>query len=171
MHIVRTEQMNTTGLNLFIVDDDPLVMMGLKNYLNHRFTNDINISTFTTGKSVLRAIDEHTSIVILDNLLEGRSGNEVLKLIKEINANTEVIMLTSNEDIGMAIDAFRNGAKDYVIKGKNAKRNISDIVLSIITYPIRILIREFGISKYLAIFLLTFAIMGIGVFIALRTVF
>jgi DNA-binding NtrC family response regulator len=155
--------MEKQGMNLFIVDDDKLVVSDLKIYLNFRFGNDINISTFTDGESCLKKIDKDTHIVILDYFLNGKNGVEILKLIKDINPKTEVIMMSSNEDVSLAIQSFRNGASDYVIKGEGALKKIKKIVYHIITEPIRIIIREFGVSKYVAIFFLTFVTMGIAV--------
>ncbi len=151
------------GMNLFIVDDDKQVISDLKIYLNYRFGNDLNISTFCDGESCLEKVDKNTDIVILDYCLNGENGVEILKKIKDINPKVEVIILTSHEDISLAIQSFRNGASDYVIKGNGALKKIKKIVYHIITEPIRIIIREFGVSKYMAIFFLTFAAMGIVV--------
>lgn len=156
--------MKTQGLNLFIVDDNSLVLSALRNYLDNRFGKDLNITTFLSGENALKKIDKDTDIVILDYHLKNENGNEVLKSIKRINSKTEVIMLTSNEEVGVAIESFRIGASDYVIKGKSALKSISLLVNDIITYPIRIMVREFGISKFLAIFLLTFISVGIVVY-------
>ena len=86
---------------------------------------------------------------------------DILKSIKYTNPKTEVIMLSGNEDMAIAIETFRSGAKDYVIKGNGSWKKISKLLQLIITEPIRILVREFGVSKYMAIFLLTFVIMGV----------
>jgi len=98
--------------------------------------------------------------VILDYNMEGANGLDVLKTIKSRNPKTEVIMLSGSEDMAVAIDSFRMGAKDYVIKGGNSWNKLTKIVNRIITEPIRIMVREFGVSKYMAIFLLTFVTMG-----------
>lgn len=100
--------------------------------------------------------------------LNGQNGLEILKSIKEINPKTEVIMFTNNEDISMAVESFRMGATDYVVKGKGALTKIHQLVYHIITEPIRIMVKEFGISKYMAIFVLTFITMGLVVFFVLR---
>lgn len=160
--------MNTQGLNLFIVDDNALVLSSLRNYLNGRFGKDLNISTFNSGANALQKVDKNTSVVILDYYLEGENGNEILQSIKKINPKTEVIMFSSNEEIGVAIDSFRKGATDYVIKGDNGWKKISHIVLDIITYPVRILVKEFRVTKFVAIFLLTFVVMGAVVYLALK---
>lgn len=160
--------MKTNMLNLFIVDDNPLMVIGLRGYLESRFGTDLTISTFSTGHSALQKVDKDTNIVILDYFLEGENGNDVLRSIKQINPKTEVIMLSSNEDMGVAIDAFRNGASDYVVKGTKSWKKLSSIVYDIITYPIRVMVKEFGINKYIAMFLLTFITMGLGIYFTLK---
>ena len=77
-------------------------------------------------------------------------------------------MLSSNEDIGVAIDSFRSGATDYVVKGANSWKKLSSAIYKVITYPIRVLVKEFGVNKFLAIFLLTFVLLGAVVLIALK---
>jgi DNA-binding NarL/FixJ family response regulator len=154
--------METQGINLFIVDDNKLLVADLKNYLKNKFRVSLEISIFYDGESCLAALNEDTHIVILDYNMEGKNGLEILKLIKEKNPKTEVIMLTSNEDIAISIETFRAGAKDYVIKGYGSLTMISKLVNNIITAPIKLLVKEFGVSKYMAIFLLVF--IGIGLF-------
>jgi PleD family two-component response regulator len=162
--------MKTTDFNLFIVDDDTSMLMGLRNYLSKRFGKGMTISTFSSGHRALEKIDQDTNVVILDYNLKGENGNEILKSIKSINPRTEVIMLTSNEDVAVAIESFRKGATDYIIKGNDrAWKKISSLVLNIITYPVRVMVKEFGISKYIAIFILVFLVMGVGVYIVLKS--
>ncbi|MDF2449034.1 MAG: hypothetical protein K0R26_1538 [Bacteroidota bacterium] len=155
------------GINLFIVDDNKLVLTDLKFYLQNRFGKELNISTFTTGEGCLEKVNKNTNIVILDYFLGGRNGVEILKEIKQKNPKTEVIMLSSNEDVALAVQAFKNGATEYVIKGQGAVRKISKLIYKIVTEPIRILVKEFGISKFMAIFLLTFTTIGVVVAVAL----
>lgn len=155
--------METQGINLFIVDDNNLMVTTLQQYLQNRFGLGLKISTFSDGESCLEKVDAKTNIVILDYYMDGKDGLETLKLIKAINPKTEVIMLSSNEDMGLAVETFRAGANDYVVKGSGAWRKITKLVEHIITEPIRIMVREFGVSKFTAIFLLTFVTMGIAV--------
>ncbi|MBL7937328.1 MAG: response regulator [Bacteroidia bacterium] len=161
--------METQKLNLFIVDDNKSMVVALKQYLQNRFGLDVNISTFYDGESCLEKIDKNTHIVILDHFLNGKNGLEVLKEIKEINPKTEVIMLTSNEDISLAIQSFRAGATDYVVKGPSSWKKITKLVYHVISEPVRIIVREFGVSKFVAIFLLTFLTMAIVVFTVLHS--
>lgn len=160
--------METQRLNLFIVDDNKSMVAALKQYLQSKFGENINITTFYDGESCLEKINQYTDMVILDHFLNGKNGLEVLKEIKEINPKTEVIMLSSNEDIALAIQSFRAGATDYIVKGPSSWKKLTKLVHHIITEPIRIIVREFGVSKFMAIFLLTFLTMGAVVFFVLH---
>ncbi len=159
--------MEAQGTNIFIVDSNKSLVTSLKQYLQNRFGKSVHISTFNDGESCLKKVDKQLHIVILDYFLRGKNGLEVLKSIKVINPKTEVIMLSKNEDVALAIEAFKAGATDYVVKGADAWRKITKQVNYIITAPIRLMVREFSISKFLAIFILAFATIGIVVLCAL----
>src|ERR1043165_363362 len=148
--------MEAQGLNLYIVDDNISMVTALKQYLHNRFGDGLKISTFYNRDSCLKKVNKDTDIVVLDYYMEGRNGMDTLKSIKEINPNTEVIMLSSNEDIGMAIQSYREGASEYIVKGPTAWQRLADAINHVFTAPIRMLVREFGVSKFTAIFLMTF---------------
>ncbi|MES2763580.1 MAG: response regulator [Bacteroidota bacterium] len=162
--------METQKLNLFIVDDNTSMVAVLKQYLQNKFGANIIISTFSDGESCLEEVNRDTHMVILDHFLNGKNGLEVLKLIKEKNPQTEVIMLTSHEDVATAIESFRAGAKDYVVKGPSSWKKITELIYNIISEPVRIIVREFGVTKFTAIFLLTFVIMAIVVVAVLQNI-
>jgi DNA-binding NarL/FixJ family response regulator len=175
MNIVNDNRKTAQGpeigigvINLFIVDDDKLIVSTLKGYLQNRFGLGMRISTFYDGESCLKKVDKEAHIVILDYFLDGKNGLEILKAIKAINPKTEVIMYTSNEDVALAIETFKAGAKDYIVKSQGSLQKIARLVNYIITQPIRYMVREFGVTKYTAIFLLTFISMGIIVFFVLH---
>ncbi len=162
--------MEEKKLNLFIVNNDPLLISTLKAYLEDRFKNSLKISTFTDWESCLTAVSEDTDIVILEYILKNKNvGLKVLQAIKKINPITEVIMFSSNQDVAQAIDSIRLGAKDSIVKGrKGSFRKIISLVGKIVQTPIRILVKEFGVSKYLAIFLMTFFTMCLIVLFTMK---
>ena len=160
--------METQGLNLFIVDDNKLFESTLEKYLQKRFGLGINIFMFNDESSCLKEIGEKTDVVILDYYMPNKSALKTLKSIKSINPKTEVIMLSSNKNIGLAVEMHQQGARDYIVKGPKSLSKIIYILNFIITAPIRLLVREFKVSKFVAIFLLTFILMGIIVVSVLR---
>ena len=162
--------METQKSNLFIVDDNKLLAIDLKLFLENKFGSELTITNFSDGESCLKMVDQHTQIVILDYFLDGKNGLEILKAIKNVNPNTEVIMLSGNEDIAIAVKTFRAGAKDYVVKGTGSWRKITKLVTTILLAPIHLIMREFKVTKFVAVFLLTFIIMGTLVLVAINNV-
>lgn len=153
--------------NLFIVEKNPLESNRLVAFLEKRFSNTLTISTFSDGESALKNVNKNTTIVILDYDLKGESGDVLLKEIKKVNPLTEVIILSSNDDIGTAIDAFRKGANNYVIKTESTTRILFSLISKIINYPVRILVERFAVNKILAIFLTYFVFIGIIVYLGM----
>lgn len=126
-------KMETQKSNIFIVDDNKLMDISLKHYLEEEFGESVTISIFYDGKSCLEKIDNNTNFVILDYFLDSKNKNavtglEVLKEIKKINPQTEVIMFTCNEDIENATKSYRAGATDYVVKGYKAWERIVSLI-------------------------------------------
>jgi len=135
--------MKTQAINIFIVDDDKLMVLDLKVYLKHRFGDHVNIMTFNDGETCLANIDNETHVVILDYFMKGKNGLDILKAVKLFHPKTEVIMLSTNEEVTVAVEAFRLGAKDYVVKGDGYWKKIIGLVGGIVTKPIRVIVRGF----------------------------
>ena len=121
--------------NLFIVDDNELVVITLKRYLQSKFGNALEISTFYDGDSCLAKVNKETHIVVLDYFKKDKNGLEVLKSIKAINPKTQVIILSSNEDIIPTLRLLREGAKDYVLKGEHGWQKVVELVAEMIALP------------------------------------
>jgi hypothetical protein len=76
-------------------------------------------------------------------------------------------MFSSNENIGTAVESFRMGARDYVVKGHSAWKKIGKLVSTLINAPLQYIVREFKVEKYMAIFFMVFFTMAVVVTIAL----
>ena len=98
---------------LLVVDDEE----GPRQSLRMVFRNDYLVHTVESGEKALdflRTNPVHT--VILDIRMAGISGIEVLRQIKALAPQTEVIMLTAYETLETARQAIRHGACDYLSK-------------------------------------------------------
>ena len=56
-------------------------------------------------------------------------GNEVLKKIKTHNPQTQVIIISGQEDVATAIDLLKNGAFDYLVKDDETKDRLWNSLL------------------------------------------
>ena len=108
---------------IFLVDDEPIQNEMLKDYLNERFVYDIK--TYDNGEEMLQHMHLNPEIVVLDYHLsahnpDAKNGVEVLKIIKDKYPDVQVIMLSGQDKIDVAIDSMKYGAYDYVVKGETA---------------------------------------------------
>jgi DNA-binding NarL/FixJ family response regulator len=119
-------------INIFIVEDNKVFMLAMKADIESAFkNNDIKIHSFETGEACMKNFkDEKPQVVILDYHLnsknpEAANGIKVLDWIKKENSETSVVMLTSDDDIAIALKSFKHGASDYVVKTETQFRKIN----------------------------------------------
>jgi len=68
----------------------------------------------------------------------------------------------------MAVDAMKLGARDYILNKRGAWQRILTIVDKTIHQPIRYFIAEYGVTVFVGAFFLTFALLGVTVYLVLR---
>lgn len=111
--------MSTTqpgGERILIVDDEPDIL-ALCSY--HLARVGYRVSTAATGPEGLRAArDERPALIVLDLMLPGISGFEVLERLRSDNATREiaVLMLTARREEPDRIRGLSLGADDYLTK-------------------------------------------------------
>jgi two-component system phosphate regulon response regulator PhoB len=101
---------------ILVVDDEPDIT-ALVAY--HLARAGYRVSTATTGPDALRAArEERPDIVVLDLMLPGVSGYEVLRELRQRPETREVgvILLTSRREETDRIKGFSLGADDYLTK-------------------------------------------------------
>jgi two-component system OmpR family response regulator len=116
---------------LFLVDDEPIQNEMLKDYLNERFLYEVKV--FESGEEALKNLHLNPEIVILDYHLSAhdknaKNGVEILKAIKEAAPTTQVIILSGQDKINVAVDTMKYGAYDYVVKGESAFSRIENVI-------------------------------------------
>ncbi|MFB6300182.1 MAG: response regulator transcription factor [Halobacteriales archaeon] len=91
---------------VLIVEDDTDVVKTYRLWLEERY--DIHIAT--EGSAALDAVDDSVDVVLLDRLMPGLSGSEVLERIRNRNLGCRVAMVTAVEPdfdvIEMGFDAY-----------------------------------------------------------------
>ena len=126
-------------INIFIVDDNKVFSLLMKSDLENNFKDkSIEIQLFETGEACMQKfMEEKPSVVILDYHLntkypDAADGIEVLDWIKKKNNETFVIMMTTNDNIDIAIKSFQHGAADYVVKTDTKFKKIAFSLLNYI---------------------------------------
>ena len=122
---------NEKPKKIFIVDDDEMLTEALQDYLTRKGGHDIK--SFQTGEECLKQLSDEPDIIILDYYLNtvhanAANGMEILQSIKKHNPHIHIIMLSSQERYGVAMQTIQKGAEQYVIKDENAFEKIAGIV-------------------------------------------
>lgn len=104
------------GARLLLVDDDVTLAAMLREFLE---LQGFSATTVTDGESALARVEEAPpDLVVLDVMLPGISGFEVLKRLRERH-DLPVIMLTARGDESERIIGLLAGADDYLPKPFN----------------------------------------------------
>ena len=70
-------------------------------------------------------------VVTLDYTLGDLNGKEVLKKIKQTNPDTQVVIISGQEDIRTAVELLKDGAYDYIVKNEDTNNRIWNTVIKI----------------------------------------
>jgi len=106
--------MTTKREKVLVVDDDRFVRMALGEALktwNYEVFEAQSVSEARSNFS-----ENEPGIILLDIDLPDGSGLDLLGDIKEISAETIVVMITGSVDVGNTIAALRGGAHDFIGK-------------------------------------------------------
>ena len=99
---------------VLLVDDEEEFVSALSERLTLR---GIEVESALNGEEALaRLVDKEFEVVILDVMMPGLSGLEVLRQIKSTHPDTQVILLTGHGSTREGIEGMRLGAFDYLIK-------------------------------------------------------
>ena len=99
---------------LLIVDDEEELVTTIAERLQIR---GIQVQTATDGETALKMIEaDPPQVVVLDVMMPGMGGIEVLERMKAQNLNIPVILLTGYGSTEQGMEGMKLGAFDYLMK-------------------------------------------------------
>jgi len=114
--------MKQKPINIFVVEDDAVYSAVLAHFLS--LNPDYQVKKFGSAKDAMSCMHEKPDIVTLDYSLPDATGDQLLKQIREVSPDTKVIMISGQEDIRVAIDLFKKGAHDYIVKDGDTQEKL-----------------------------------------------
>ena len=122
------------GHKILVVDDEPDLLRMLEVAFAQRGHSVLTAATGT--EALVTAEGERPDVILLDIIMEGMDGWEVLKLLK-LDADTRdipVVMLSARVEARDKIRGLQEGAVDYVTKPFSV-RELVDTVESVLARP------------------------------------
>ncbi len=101
--------------SLLVVDDVPLFRAGLTSALREAGFEVAGEAESAEG-AVARAEEYRPDIVLLDLLMPGLSGLDVVEKITAVSPDTQVVVLTGSESEEDMLRALKSGARGYIVK-------------------------------------------------------
>ncbi len=117
------------SFSIFIVEDDPWYGELLKHHLS--LNPDFEVTLFTTAGDCLKNLHHHPHVICTDFGLPDMTGAELLGKIKLANNAIPVVVISGQDQIGVAVNLLRAGASDYIVKDENARELLWNAVLKI----------------------------------------
>ncbi|HZF47664.1 MAG TPA: sigma-54 dependent transcriptional regulator [Polyangiaceae bacterium] len=99
---------------VLVVDDEPSNLASIEKIFQR---DGLRVLTADGAKAALETVRSHrVQVVLTDLMMPGTSGLELLKAIKQLSPDTEVVMMTAYGTVETAVQAMREGAYDFVEK-------------------------------------------------------
>lgn len=107
---------------ILIIDDEPIIRQLLARMMELEGYEVFQAADRASGLKLLTA--KTPQLVLCDVFLPDGNGVEMVKEIKELQPETEVILLTAHGNIPDGVQAIKNGAFDYITKGDDNNKII-----------------------------------------------
>lgn len=110
-----SKQFNSNrNLYILIVEDEDILRNNLARFLTLK---GYNVTTATDGTHALELIKSHEfQVLLLDLRLPDMTGIDILKQINLSELNSACLLITAHASLKTVLDAFHNGACDYLEK-------------------------------------------------------
>lgn len=114
---------------IFIVEDDPWYGEMLKYHLS--LNPEFEVHLFKNGQSCLKNLHLKPNVICIDYYLPDINGQELFNKIKANHNTIDVIIISGQENINIALNFLKNGVYDYIVKNENTKKLVWNSVLKI----------------------------------------
>ncbi|HOT97128.1 MAG TPA: sigma-54 dependent transcriptional regulator [bacterium] len=112
--------MKAETLKILIIDDEDLLREGCRRLLEMA---GYEVATAADAEEGLqKAASGAFGIVFVDFRMPGMTGIEFIRRMQESSPTTDVVMMTGYASIEMAVEAMKNGARDYISKPFEAEQ-------------------------------------------------
>lgn len=118
---------------VLVVDDEPAICSLLESELGRR---DIEVETTSNPEKALERLKENpVDVVLTDIKMPEMDGLTLLRRIKTVRPNCEVIVMTAFASVETAREALKCGAVDYLTKPFSVRREVIPLLEALLEVP------------------------------------
>lgn len=92
---------------------------------------EYQVEIVQSGEDLRKRLYTLPDVITLDYNLPDSDGLSLLKLIKQESPQTDVLIISGQEDLATAVELFREGAYDYIMKDVDTKERLWHILAKI----------------------------------------
>jgi len=118
--------MSDRPFKIFVVEDDDWYNRLLVHNLS--LNPDYEIISYTTGKDCIDNLNLKPDVITLDYRLPDMKGLDVLKKIKELSDDIQVILISEQDEIEVVVELLKYGAYDYIVKSRDIRERLLNTV-------------------------------------------
>ena len=118
-------------MRIHVIEDDKVFNKLIEHTL--KLVPEFEVTPFFNGNDFLRSLPDNPDIVTLDLGLPDFTGETLLKKIKKFNPDIEVIIISGQDNISLAVQLLKEGAYDYITKDENIKDRLLHSINNIIS--------------------------------------
>lgn len=107
-------------VTIVLADDHPVVRVGIRNLLETEPGFEV-IGEVADALQVIPSVEAlKPDVLVLDLIMPGLSGLEITRRLSQSHPQTRIVVLSMHSNEAYVIEALRNGASGYVLKGSEA---------------------------------------------------
>lgn len=138
MNTSPNNQPDTERKVIFIVEDNETYSRSLKLFIQTHFPSVYKIEIFPIGEMCIMELDEDPSIIIIDYYLNSKhseaiNGLEIIKRIKLLKPKTNIIVLSSQENLEVISESIKQYDCTYIPKNQTAFNKIKLSITGILS--------------------------------------
>ncbi len=115
---------------IYVVDDDRHYARMLSYRLDKHDNYDVEV--FHSGEDMLKSLSTPPDLILLDIMMPGMDGVDVLRSVVAQRPGLPVIMVSAQGVIDTAVEAMKVGAYDYITKGQDDLVKLDSIVRNVL---------------------------------------
>jgi CheY-like chemotaxis protein len=128
------KRMTQNTIRVLFVDDDPDYVVVVRHYLRSFQNRTFELVWAADGEKALDFLAKEPpfDLILMDYYLPGANGLEVTKKVRDAQFSTPIILLTSNKDFRLAIEAMKYGIEEYLIKEESTDTVLPRTIVNVL---------------------------------------